>query len=226
MKTAEEVVAYLESLGDPAQLEGMARFGMTTEKRLGISMPELRSLAKKIGRNHQLALALWETGIAEARIVAGMIADPAQFTVEQANAWVNDLNSWDVCDQLCMNLLEKLPYSLDIINQWAGREEEFVKRAAYALIACLAWHDKKAPDSFFMDLKPVIEQGIGDNRNYVKKAVSWALRNIGKRNIILNVWAIETAEHIGQDKARSARWIASDVLRELQDEKIQSKLKK
>ncbi len=226
MNNLDEVLQTLHNLADPSQLEGMARFGMTTRSRLGLSMPQLRGLAKKIGINHPLALELWQTGLAEARILAGMTADPRQLTPEQADAWVQDLDSWDVCDQLCMNLLERVPYRVERINQWAAQDAEFVRRAAFALIACLAWHDRQAPDSFFTGLFPLIEQAAADPRNYVRKAVSWALRNIGKRNRYLNEQAVQLAEQIGQQETRSARWIAADVLRELQDEKTRARLQK
>jgi len=225
MFTAEEVIERLESKARPDHLEGMARYGIAIEKRLGISIPELRKLAKEIKKDHELALDLWKTGIAEARILAGMIGDPQKLTEEQMEDWVKDINSWDVCDQVCMNLFDKSPLAWKKVLDWSEREEEFVKRAAFSLIACLAWHDKKAEDGKFIELLPVIKQVAKDQRNYVKKAVNWALRHIGKRNINLNKAAIDTAKEIRQLDSKVARWIASDAIRELESEAVQRRLK-
>ena len=225
MTSVEEVLEKLRAKAQPGQLEGMARYGMTVEKRLGIKIPELRRLAKEIGRDHQLALALWETGVAEAMILASMIDIPEEVSQAQMEAWVADFDSWDVCDQVCMNLFEKTPFAWDKIREWAEREEEFVKRAAFALIACLAWHDKAADDEAFIELIPVIKAGATDGRNYVKKAVSWALRNIGKRNLALNEAAIRVAEELREVDSQVARWVASDVIRDVTREKVQAKLR-
>ena len=222
----EEVLKDLKSKAKLDNLEGMARFGITGEKRLGISIPELRKMGKVIGKDHRLALGLWATKIPDAMILAALIDNPSDVTEEQTEDWVKDINSWDVCDQLCMNLLEKVPFVLKKIDQWSKREEEFVKRTSFALIACLAWHDKKAPDEFFTRFFPVIKRGAADNRNYVKKAVSWALRNIGKRNINLNKLALEEAGAIGKIDSKSTRWIASDIIRELESEAVQKRFKK
>jgi 3-methyladenine DNA glycosylase AlkD len=223
--SAEEVLEKLRVKAQPEQLEGMARYGMAVEKRLGIKIPELRRLAKEIGRDHQLALALWETGVAEAMILASVIDVPEEVSETQMEAWVADFDSWDVCDQVCMNLFEKTPMVWEKIREWAEREEEFVKRAAFALIACLAWHDKKASDEAFIELIPLIKAEATDGRNYVKKAVSWALRHIGKRNLALNEAAIRAAEELRQVDAPAARWVASDVIRDVTRAKVQAKLK-
>jgi len=199
---------------------------MTVEKRLGVSVPDMRNLAKELGRDHKLALGLWRTGIAEARIVAGMVADPARLTEEQMEEWVKDIDSWDVCDQVCMNLFEKSQLAPKKIMDWSEREEEFVKRAAFSLIACLAWHDKKASDEEFIELLPVVIRAAADERNYVKKAVNWALRNIGKRSFNLNAAAIDTARKIQQLDSKSAHWIATDAIRELESEAVQSRLRR
>jgi 3-methyladenine DNA glycosylase AlkD len=225
MAPVEEVLEKLRAKAQPEQLEGMARYGMTVENRLGIKIPELRRLAKQIGRDHQLALALWETGVAEAMILASMIDSPKEVSEAQMEAWVVDFDSWDVCDQVCMNLFEKTPLAWDKIREWAEREEEFVKRAAFALIACLAWHDKEAGDEAFIELIPVIKAGATDGRNYVKKAVSWALRHVGKRNLALNQAAIRAAEELRHTDSRAARWVASDVIRDVTREKVQARLK-
>jgi 3-methyladenine DNA glycosylase AlkD len=216
----------LRAKARPDQLDGMARFGMAPEGRLGVSVPDMRAIAKRAGRDHALALALWDTGIAEARMVASMVGDPKQLTEAQMDAWVAGFNSWDVCDQVCMNLFDKSPLAWKKVREWAARDEEFVKRAAFALIACLAWHDKNAADEQFIALLPVIKDGAEDNRNFVKKAVSWALRHIGKRNATLNRAALETAREIAQVDSKAARWIASDAIRELESTAVQARLRK
>ncbi|MGQ9559827.1 MAG: DNA alkylation repair protein [Candidatus Oleimicrobiaceae bacterium] len=187
-------------------------------------MPDLRRIAKETGRDHELALKVWETGIPEARIVASMIDCPEEVTEQQMEEWVLGLNSWDVCDQVRMNLFQKTPLAWKKIGEWSEREEEYVRRAACALIACLAWCDKGASDPKFVRLLPVIKGGATDHRNYVKKAVSWALRNIGKRNRALNSAALQAVEEIGQMDSRAARWIASDARRELTIEAVQKRL--
>jgi 3-methyladenine DNA glycosylase AlkD len=226
MASVEEVLERLKSMARPDQLEGMAKYGIVVEQRLGVSVPNLRRMAKELGQNHKLALELWKTGIAEARLVAAMTDDPEKLTEGQMEDWVKDINSWDVCDQVCMNLFEKVPLAWKKIIDWSEREEEFVKRAAFALIACLAWHDKKAEDEKFIKLFPVIIRGATDERNFVKKAVNWALRNIGKRNLDLNKDAINTAREIQQIDSKAARWIASDTIRELESKAVQIRLKR
>jgi 3-methyladenine DNA glycosylase AlkD len=224
MASVKDVLDKLQSRAQPEQLKGMAKYGMVVEHRLGVSVPEMRKLAKEIGRDHKLALDLWRTGVAEARIVAGMVGDPAKLTEEQMEDWVKGINSWDVCDQVCMNLFEKNQLAWRKIIDWSEREEEFVKRTAFSLIACLAWHDKKAGDEKFIELLPVIMRGATDERNFVKKAVNWALRNIGKRNLKLNEAAINTAKEIQRLNSKAAHWIAADAIRELESDAIQSKL--
>jgi len=224
MASVEEVLKKLESQAMPDKVQGMARYGMTAERRLGVSVPDMRRIAKETGKDHDLALRLWEIGIPEARIVAAMVDRPEELTERQMDEWVAGFNSWDVCDQVCMNLFRKSPLAWKKIIEWSEREEEYVKRAAYALIACLAWYDKEAGDQRFSGLFPVIKRGATDERNYVRKAVSWALRNIGKRNRKLNRAALEVAEDIGQMNTRAARWIASDVKKELSSEAVQKRL--
>jgi 3-methyladenine DNA glycosylase AlkD len=226
MASVKDVLDKLQSKAQPEQLKGMARYGMTIEKRLGVSVPDMRKLAKELGRDHKLALDLWRTGIAEARIVAGMIGDPAKLTEGQMEEWVKGINSWDVCDQVCDNLFEKNQLAWKKIVDWSEREEEFVRRTAFSLIACLAWHDKKASDEKFIELLPVITRAATDERNFVKKAVNWALRNIGKRNLNLNEAAINTAGEIQRLDSKAARWIAADAIRELESEAVQIRLRK
>lgn len=203
----------------------MARYGINTQGTLGISIYTLRPLAKEIGVNHALALELWESGVHEARLLAAFIEDPEQVTSEQMERWVSDFDSWDVCDQVCSNLFDRTPYAYTKAFEWSGREEEVVKRAGFVLIAELSVHDKKAPDERFLEFLPVIRQEATDPRNFVKKAVNWALRQIGKRNRALNQHAIHTAQEISQINSPTTRWIAKDALRELTSEKVQSRLK-
>ena len=226
MATVDEVMELLKTKAKKDQLQGMARFAIVGDQRLGVSVPDMRKIAKDIGKDHQLALDLWETGVPEGMIVAGMIAEPEKLTEQQMENWVVDINSWDICDQVCMNLFEKTPLAEKKIYEWSLREEEFVKRASYALIACLAWHDKEASDEAFTQYFPVIVVGATDERNFVKKAVNWALRNIGKRNQALNKEAIEVAKEIQGIDSKSARWIASNAIRELESEKVQERLRK
>jgi 3-methyladenine DNA glycosylase AlkD len=226
LSSTEEILTRLKAKARPDQLPGMARYGMKTEHRLGVQIPELRKLAKETGRNHQLALELWKAGIAEARILASMVGEPENLTSQQMDNWVKEIDSWDIGDQVCMNLFEKTPLAWKKIEEWSLRPEEFVKRTAFGLLACLAWHSKNAEDRQFTALFPVIASGAMDERKPILKAVSWALRNIGKRNILLNKAAIELATEIRQTNTKPARWVASDVIRELESQPVQSRLLK
>jgi 3-methyladenine DNA glycosylase AlkD len=225
MNCVEGVLKKLRTKARPDQLEGMARYGIVTRRRLGVSVPDMRKIAKESGRDHKLAIELWKTGIPEAKIVATMIDEPEKLSETQMEDWVKDINSWDICDSACANLFEKTPLAWRKILDWSNREEEFVKRTAFALMACLAWHDKDAEDEKFIKLFPVIKRGATDNRNFVKKAVNWALRNIGKRNQNLNTAAVRTAKEIQRIDSKAARWIASDAIRELESEAVQRRLR-
>ncbi len=222
----ENILKKLRTLSNPKAVEGMARFGINPKNTYGVSVPNLRKTAKEIGRDHSLAQQLWDSGIHEARILASMVEDSNQVTKRQMDAWIKDFDSWDVCDQCCMNLFDKTPMAWEQAVEWSKRREEFEKRAGFALMACLAWHDKEAPDKKFLAFLPAIKRQADDDRNYVKKAVNWALRNIGKRNVNLNRKAIETAKEIQKMDARSARWIASDAIRELTGDAVQERLEK
>jgi len=224
--SVDEVLKRLESESRRDQLEGMARYGMNVEKRLGVSIPELRKMAKVIGKDHGLARGLWKTGIADAKILAAMIDDAEMLDERQMEDWVKDVDSWDVGDQVCVNLFEKSPLAWRKVDEWSMRDEEFVKRTAFGLLACLAWHDKKAGDEKFIQLFHVFARGAVDERSSVKKAVSWALRNVGKRNLKLNKAAVEEANRIRSLNSKSARWIAANVIRELESEAVQKRLKK
>ena len=220
----QEILKKLKSQANPENVKGMARFGINPQKIYGITIPVLRKMAKEIGQDHQLSQQLWDSGIHEARILASMIDEPEKVSEKQLEKWVKDFDSWDVCDQVCMNLFEKVPLASKKINDWSKRKEEFVKRTAYALMACLAWHNKEAPNSFFVKFLPLIKKGATDERNFVKKAVNWALRNIGKKNLALNKKAITAAQEIQKIESKSARWIAGDALRELTSEAVQKRL--
>ncbi|MDP2836529.1 MAG: DNA alkylation repair protein [Methanobacteriaceae archaeon] len=220
----EEIIKELESLSSPEDVEGMARFGINPEKVYGVRIPELRKMAKKAGKNHYLAKKLWDFGYHESKILATMIDDPAEVTEEQMENWVMDFDTWDICDQCCMNLFDKTPFAYKKVFEWSKREEEFVKRAAFTMMAVLAVHDKKATNEKFEQFFPVIIRESNDNRNFVKKAVNWALRGIGKRNMILNGMAIETAIEIKKLDFKSAKWISANALRELESEKVQNRL--
>jgi 3-methyladenine DNA glycosylase AlkD len=226
MVSVKEVLRRLEAKARPDQLEGMARFGMVTEGRLGVSIPDMREMSKELGKDHKLAAQLWETGIPEARILAAMVDEPDKLSEAQMEDWVKGINSWDVCDQVCQNLFEKSPLAWKKVMDWSERGEEFTKRAAYALLACLAWHDKDAKDVEFIKLLPVVKRGATDKRNFVKKAVNWALRNIGKRNLNLNKAAMKTAKEILRIDSSTARWVASDAMKELSSAPVQRRLRK
>jgi 3-methyladenine DNA glycosylase AlkD len=218
------IIKELESLSNLEDVEGRARFGIKSKKAYGVRMPELRRIARETGKNHELAEKLWEHGYGETKIMASLIEDPKMVTEDQMEKWVVEFDSWDVCDQCCMNLFRKTPFAYKKIYEWSEREEEFVKRAAFTLIATLAVHDKKADDSEFEKFFPIILRESNDNRKFVKKAVNWALRQIGKRNLNLNKKAIEIAEEINNIDSKGAKWIAKDALRELKSENIQKRL--
>lgn len=219
-----EIIQKIKSLANPKNVEGMARFGINPTNTYGVSVPVLRKMAREVGRDHELALALWKSGIHEARLLACFIDRPDMVTEEQMESWVKDFDSWDVCDQCCSNLFDRTPAAYQKAVAWCEREDEFARRAGFVLMACLAVHDKKADDRAFIEFLPLLKKYATDERNFVKKAVNWALRQIGKRNLNLNEMAVKTAGEIKQIDSRSARWIAGDAIRELTGEKVQRKL--
>ncbi len=237
------IIEKLKSLSNLENIAGMARFGIEANNTLGVSMPVLRKMAKEIGKHHLLALELWESQIHEARILASLVDEPGLVTENQMEKWVKEFDSWDICDQCCMNLFAKTPFAYEKVKEWSTRPDVFVKRAAFALMACLAWNDKKANNAALLEFLPIIKRESNDDRNFVKKSVNWALRQVGKRNLTLNAAAIATAKEIaamysespphlsplprGERKtgAKSARWIASDALRELNSEAVQTRLR-
>ncbi len=220
----EKYIEQLKSLANPEAVAGMARFGINPNNTYGVSIPALRKIARETGKDHALAQKLWQSGIHEARILAGMIDIPDMVSEEQMEAWAADFDSWDVCDQVCSNLFDKTEFAYQKAHEWSGRKEEFVKRSGFVLMAALSVHDKKANDDKFLEFLPIIKKEAIDDRNFVRKAVNWALRQIGKRNMNLNRAAIEKAKEIQEIDSKSARWIASDALRELTAEKVQKKL--
>ena len=224
--TSKEIITQLKKYSSSEDREGMARFGINPEYALGVRAPILRSLAKRIGKDHKLARDLWKTKIHEARILASMIDEPEKVTEKQMEQWVREFNSWDLCDQCCMNLFDKLPIAWKKAIEWAKRDEEFIRRASFSLMACLAWHDKGAKNKDFIKFFPVIKKYSTDERNFVKKAVNWALRQIGKRNSWLNKEIIRIAKEIQKINSKSAKWIASDAIRELTSAKTQRELLK
>lgn len=215
LPTIDAIIADLRAQGDPARVAGMARYAIRGGEMLGISMPWLRAKAKEIGKNHDLALELWETGIHEARILAGLIDVAKLVTEEQMDRWVCDFDSWDVVDGTCGNLFDKTPHAWAKAAEWCHREEEYVRRAGFVMMAELSAHDKRAADDTFLPFFPLMLQYADDNRNFVKKAVNWALREIGGRNAALREQAIATANAMLEMKSSSAKWIARDALREL-----------
>ena len=212
-------------MADPSRLSGMARYGIATERAFGITVTQLRGYARTLGRDQELAAELWDSGVHEARLLATMVAEPALVTEVQVDAWIRDVDSWDLCDGLCGNLVDRTPFALDKVVEWTARDEEFVKRAGFALIAWMAVHRKDLNDGCFEAFLLTIREGSTDERNYVKKAVNWALRQIGKRSEGLNRRSIETARDIQRMDSRAARWIATDALRELTSEPVQERLR-
>jgi 3-methyladenine DNA glycosylase AlkD len=224
---AEEVVADLEKHQSQINRDGMSRYGIKVDRAFGISMVDLRMLAKSIGKDHQLALELWETGYHESRIISTIIDVPSLVTEQQMEHWAGEFDSWDVCDQCCSNLFSRTPFAVKKANEWPARDEEYVKRAGFVLMAALAVHDKRAGDGMFLEfLGKIDSEAADDDRPLVRKAVNWALRQIGKRNVRLLEAAIRTAESVRSRGTKSARWIAADALRELTSEKTTAMVKR
>jgi 3-methyladenine DNA glycosylase AlkD len=226
MMNAKDTLARLKALGNPEAAGGMARFGIRARQVYGVSAPDFHRLAKEIGKDHALALKLWKTGVYDARILAALIDDPKQVSEAQMEDWVADFDSWAVCDTCCGYLFDKTKWAYAKAVEWSARDEEYVRRAGFVMMAELAVHDKAAPDSAFITFLPIIRRGATDERNFVKKAVNWALRQIGKRNLALNKKAVATARAIQKINSPAARWAAADALRELTSEAVQRRLKR
>ena len=225
----KQVISELKSLENPANKAGMARFGINVENALGISMKSLEPISKRIKKNHKLGLELWETEIHEARILAILISEADKLTFEQVENWVNDFASWDICDQACLKLFRKSSVAVERIDDWIRNEKEFVRRAGFALLATLAVHLKgQENDSFFVKYFEQMLQYSVDERNFVKKAINWAIRQAGKRNEKMRRLVIGLCEKILEthSKSKSAQWIAQNALKELSSAKIIAKLNK
>jgi len=222
---ASQIITHLKHQGNPRTLEGMAKFGINTAHACGVAVPELRRLARNIGPHHCLASELWRSRLHEAMILACYIDDPKKVTERQMEEWVRDFDSWDVCDQVCSNLFDRTDFAHKKAVEWSRRNEEYVKRAGFALMATLAVHDKRAGRAAFEKFFPHILRECRDERNYVKKAVNWALRQIGKRSLALNRKAIEVAKEVMKIDAPSAKWIASNALHELESDAVQERMK-
>lgn len=209
------VLAELRSMESARNREGMARYGINTTRALGVSVARLRAIAGRLGRDHRLAEALWASELHEARILASMLADPMALSPRNMDRWARDLDSWDLCDQVCANLFERTPHARRKALLWSRRRQEFVKRAGFSLMARLAVSRKGLPDSAFTPMFQAIRREANDERNYVKKAVSWALRQIGKRNTALRAKALAEAARLRRSSSASARWIGADAVRDL-----------
>jgi len=219
-----KILARLRAMGNPDRVAGMARFGVDIRSALGISIPALRALARETGRDHALALELWASGLHEARILASFVAEPAKVTPALMDRWAADFSSWDLCDQCCLSLFDKTPHAWKKAVAWSRHKKEFVRRAGFSMMACLAVHDKAAPDAAFRSLFREIERASDDERIYVRKAVNWALRQIGKRNARLRRDAVSVAKRIAKRPSRAAKWIAADALRELESPAVKRRV--
>jgi len=222
----EDIIARLKALSNPGAVEEMAKVGIKPGKSYGVSTPNLWALAREIGVDHGLAQELWASGIHDARLVAGLIDDPEATTGEQMDSWARDFDSWAVCDHCCSQLFARTRYAHDKAVEWSGSDQEYVKRAGFVMMASLVVKDRKAADERFEAFFPIMVREAGDERNYVKRAVNTALRTVGKRNSSLNQKAIETAREIGELDSKSARWIASDAIRELTGDAVQKRLQR
>lgn len=222
----KQIVGQLKSHSNPKAVEGMARYGIVSKKVFGVCTPTLRRMAKEIGKNHELAVELWATNIFDARVIAMMVEDPDSISEKQVNEWVKDFDNWAICDGCCIHLFRKTPFAWKKAKEWVRRKEEFVRRAGFVMMATLAVHDKKNEDEKFISLFPSILRAANDERNGVKKAVNWTLRQIGKRNLALNEEAILLAGELKSMNSAGARWIAADALRELKSDAVQKRLRR
>jgi 3-methyladenine DNA glycosylase AlkD len=224
--TAKTIIQYLRSAGKPENVVGMARYGIVSVKAFGVSLSVIRSLAKEIGTNHGLAQQLWASGIYDARLLAIFIDDPSLVTNRQMETWARDFDNWAICDGCCIHLFRKTNFAFKKAVTWSARRPEFIKRAGFTLMATLAVHEKGVSDTVFVSFLRIVHRESHDERNGVKKAVNWVLRQIGKRSIPLNKMAIKVSHDIRNIDSPAARWIAADALRELTNNKIQSRLRK
>lgn len=221
----ESALAWLKRHSSKATRDSMARYGLPSDHALGTTMANMLALAKRLGRDRALAAALWGTGVYEARMVAAMIDDPAQVTAAQMDRWCKDFDNWGICDTVCFKLFDRAPHAWAKVSQWSGKRDEFVKRAAFALLWGLTVHDKQAPDASFIEGLHLIELAADDDRNFVKKAVNMALRATGKRNRALNSAAVATAKRLAASPNATAKWVGKDALRELTNPALIRRLK-
>ena len=224
--TVPDILAWLERKGTKRNRDGMARYAIVAPKAYGVSVGDLRALGKKLGRDQKLAEALWKTGWYEARMLATFVADPARVTPALMDRWARDFDNWAICDTACFHLFDRTPHAFRKIRQWSSRREEFVKRAAFALLASVALHDKKGPDAPFLATLPLIERAAIDERNFVKKGVSWALRGVGRRSRTLHGPSVALARTLAASESRAARWVGKDALRELTGAVVLRRLKR
>lgn len=220
----ESALTWLKRHATRHTLDGMARYAIPSDNALGVSVADIRLLAKRLGKNHELAAALWKTGVYEARMLTSFVDEPSRVTSAQMDRWCRDFDSWGICDTLCFHLFDRSPFAWEKARQWSTSPREFVKRAGFALMASLVVHDKAAPGPRFLAFLPLIEQGAHDERNFVKKAVNWALRCIGKRDVALNRAAVAAAKRLANSKEASCRWVGKDALRELASPKVRARL--
>lgn len=217
-KQAKAAVAELKRLGTKKTRDGMARYAIPSDNAFGVPVGQIRDLGKRLGRNHELAQALWDCSWYEARMLATFVDEPDLVTPAQMDRWCKDFDNWAICDTACFHLFDKTPHAFKKVAQWSKRKDEFVKRGAFALLASLALHDKKSDDRLFADCLPLIEEAATDDRNFVKKGVSWALRGIGHRNPALKASALKLSERLAASADSTARWIGKDALRDLRRE--------
>jgi 3-methyladenine DNA glycosylase AlkD len=220
----KETLKWLEKHGTKSAIRELARYGIEAEHAFGVKMATLLSLRKKLGKDQALSLALWESGWYEARLLAALIGDPQLVTKRQMDAWARSFENWGDCDTVCFHLFDRTPLAWERVHKWSASPKLFVKRGAFALAACLALHDKAALDENFLEFLPLIEKGAGDERNFVKKGVSWALRAIGRRNLVLSGAALKLAERLASSDEPSRKWVGKDALRDLSKPNVRMKL--
>ena len=223
--TVPEILAWLERRGTKRNRDGMARYAIVAPKVFGVSVGDLRTLGKKLGHDQKLADALWKSGWYEARMLAVFVAEPARVTPALMDRWARDFDNWAICDHACFHLFDRTPHAWRKIAQWSKSREEFVKRAAFALLASVALHDKQAPDAPFLKALPLVERGATDERNFVKKGVSWALRGVGRRNSAVHAPSVAVARRLAASESPAARWVGRDALRELTSAAVVKRLK-
>lgn len=224
--TRDEALAWLERKGSRRVVRGMARYGIVAKRAYGVPMGALLTLAKKLGKDQALSLALWDSGWYEARLLAALVGDPKRVTRRQMDGWAKGFENWADCDTACFKLFDQVPFAWEKARQWAASPHELVKRGGFVLMACLALHDKAASDDRFMAWLPLVEKGARDERNFVSKGVSWALRSIGRRNPALNAASLAVARRLALSKEAAPRWVGKDALRELASAKVKVQLAK